>query len=423
MVDEGVASSPQYLRRLNTTAVLRHMLEAGPVAARELIEATGLTRATVLSLCDELVALGWLQELDDARVVGQQGKGRPARRYGLHPRAGYVIGVDAGQHRITAVCVSLRGEILAKVERLMRGDIDDPRARLRTTRAAVDSVLRKARVGKNEVLVTVAGVPAPTDDAGASPQGHDGYWAHMNPGFAHALASYGRVIVENDANLAAIAENATGAGVGTSSCVTLLSGERLGSGLIIDGRILRGAHGGAGEMRLLDIVEGVGSADGFGALAREWAREASAARRIPHSSPLAAVPLDELDAIDVFEAAAAGDATASDILRRLGDRLARIGMVVASLLDVERVVVAGAMAGALEPVVARAQEVLRADSYEPLPEIVASSLGGDSVITGAIEHGLAVVRDDPLSLMRAATEVESEAGLGVESGAEESLSG
>ncbi len=60
---------------------------------------------------------------------------------------------------------------------------------------------------------------------------------------------------------------------------TLLSGERLGAGLIVDGRLLRGARGGAGELRALDLIGDAGSSYGFGALARQWAQEMVAAHR------------------------------------------------------------------------------------------------------------------------------------------------
>ncbi|MFS2032344.1 ROK family protein, partial [Curtobacterium sp. CT11-45] len=92
--------------------------------------------------------------------------------------------------------------------------------------------------------------------AGASP-GDGGFWDRMNPGFADAVPGH-RVVVENDANLAALAERPSS---GDASFAALLSGERFGSGLVVDGVLLRGAHGGAGEMRVLDLVEGVGSSD------------------------------------------------------------------------------------------------------------------------------------------------------------------
>lgn len=129
-----------------------------------------------------------------------------------------------------------------------------------------------------DVLLSVVGVPAPVDVNAQSPTGDRGFWAGMNPGFADVLP--GRVVVENDANLAAIAEHARllkddGVGSGDDNpsgssgdsgrdgaignVATLSSGERLGAGLIVDGRLLRGARGGAGELRALDLIGDAGS--------------------------------------------------------------------------------------------------------------------------------------------------------------------
>jgi len=238
----------------------------------------------------------------------------------------------------------------------------------------------------------VFGIPAPTDEGGRSPVGEEGYWANMNPHVTSAFEGYGRVIVENDANLAAIAEQAIGAGRGIRSFAALLSGERFGAGLIIDNLLIRGRHGGAGEMRMLDIVEGVGSADGLAALARDWGREAA----LSTTSPLAALAPEEVTAEAVLALAASGDKQSLAIVARLGDRLARVCFVLASMLDVERVILVGAVAVAAGPIIEKATAVLEKDFYEPVPEIVPSPLGADAVVLGAIQRGLAMVQASPL---------------------------
>lgn len=398
-VSEIAATSVQVMRRINMIAVLNHVLTIGEFGANDLIDATGLTRATVLSLCEDLAAMGWIEQLAGSPDQDAPRKGRPAKQYQLRARAGYVVGVDAGQHRIAGWVADLRGSVLGSAEQRLGADAEDPRLRVTAARRVLQDALERAGADSAQVFVTVVGVPAPVDANGESLPG-DGYWRRMNPGFATALAGHGRILVENDANLAAVAEHAAGAAVRVASSATLMSGERFGAGLIVDGRVLRGAHGGAGELRLLDRVVGVGSANGFGALARDWAREARRAGRVPADSPLCAVSIEEMDVTDVFAAARAGDRTAARIVRRLGDRLARICYVFASLLDLECVVVAGGLASALGPVIARAEKVLREEAYEPLPAIVASTFGADVVLRGAIEHGLAAIAGDPLDLMR-----------------------
>src|SRR5690606_26187893 len=186
-----------------------------------------------------------------------------------------------------------------------------------------------------------------------------------------------------------------GAGAGLSSFATLLSGERFGAGLIVDGTLLRGHGGGAGEMRLLDLVEGVGSADGLGHVARELVRRAADAGELPAGSPLRGQDPAALDAADVFAAAQAGDAVATSIVEQLADRLARVCAVIASLLDVERIVVGGALSPALGPVVEAATERLPSYIHPPVPTVVASELGSDGVHVGAVRRALALVRANP----------------------------
>ncbi|GAA4267422.1 ROK family protein [Frondihabitans peucedani] len=395
MTTERAASSPQVLRRINSEALLARALTTGAFDASAAMLATGLTRSTVLALCEELVRLGWLVRLDDSRAAGEYSKGRPASRWELQPRAGHVVGVDAGQHTVSAVVADLRGDFTGGVHLAVAEDAA-PDVRREITRTAVLRALDEASVEAGSVFATVIGVPAPVDGSGRSPSGDDHYWTTMNPGLVDAFDGLGEVVVDNDANLAAIAEQALGAGRDVDSFAALLSGERFGAGLVVDRALLRGRHGGAGEMRVLNLVEGVGSADGLGALARDLARTARAEERIAADSPLAAVPTAELGSDVVFAAASAGDPTALAIVRTLGQRLARVCLVLSSLIDVERVVLSGALAAAAGPVIEEARGILRTEFYPPVPELVASSLGAETVVLGAVQRGVALVRAAPL---------------------------
>ncbi|MCS6573352.1 ROK family protein [Curtobacterium flaccumfaciens pv. flaccumfaciens] len=369
-------------RGTSAETLLAYAFDSAAFTATEAIDATGLTRSTVLGAAEELVRLGWLRELDDARAAGEYRMGRPARRYELDTIAGVVVGVDAGQHRVTTFVADLRGTVLGRAEGALGASGLDVPVRLRVIADTVAAALASAGVDRTRVLVTVVGVPAPVDAAGASPD-DGGFWVRMNPGFDGTVPG-GRVLVENDANLAALAERPSS---GDASFAALLSGERYGAGLVVDGVLLRGAHGGAGEMRVLELVEGVGSSAGIGAVARTFVADAVAAGRIPADAALAA------DAALVFAAARSGDPVARTIV----DRLARVCVLLASLLDIDRVVVAGAIAQPAVAVIDRARDLLAEGHFDPVPELVASSLGADVVVIGAVAHAVDAVRADPLS--------------------------
>ena len=399
------------MRRANRQALMEHALRAEAFTAADAMAATGLTRATVLGVCAELEQAGWLREVSGGRDEGVVQRGRPARHYELRADAAVLIGVDAGQHTLTARAVDLRGRELAAVRRAIDGSLEPSsggdgagdesagRARVQAVRGLVDQVLEQAGAQDRHRLLTVVGVPAPVDASGHSPRGDQGYWPAMNPGFVDVLD--GRVQVENDANLAVLAEQALGEvpeGPMTSHLAALLMGERFGAGLIVDGHLLRGADGGAGEMRFLDsVLDDSRGADGVAALARRWTLEALAAGEA--SVSLAQIPRADLSAIDVFAAAREGDLLAQGVLDRIGDRLAHIAAILASLLGVETVVVAGAIAEAIGPVLERSHHVLPQISTPPYPELRASTLGRDVVVCGAIELALTRLRADPLDLL------------------------
>ncbi|MDQ0767415.1 putative NBD/HSP70 family sugar kinase [Pseudarthrobacter defluvii] len=395
-MDGTTASSTQLLRQINSEALLRFALQEQVFTAGEAMAATGLTRATVLGVCDGLVHAGWLEEVGDGGEASRSTKGRPARRYRLRESAGVVVGMDAGESRLTTLVADLRGRELGKRCERIDSHTLGCAGRVAAARALIDRTLSDAGWNAADVLLTVVGVPAPVDADGMSPEGGE-FWQLMNSGFASGLP--GEVLIENDANLAAVAEQAQEP---SANVATLLSGERFGAGLIVDGRLLRGRQGGAGEMRFLDVfdtklVSDEGGSDGLGALARTWAR--AGVNTYDGASSLRRIPEGNISAEDVFRAAREGDPLARDIIARLGERLARITVALASLLDIERVVVAGGISSAIEPVLERARDLLPTDSGLPLPHLVASTLGAEVVVRGAVESGLAGIRREPAAFL------------------------
>ncbi|WP_432564993.1 ROK family transcriptional regulator [Kineococcus sp. SYSU DK003] len=390
---QGVRGNGSVTRRLrddNALAVLHHVwdLPVGPdgtepgVTGSDLMAATGLSRATVHDVCDELIERGWLRELPNERAAGGYTKGRPARRYGFDVHAGAVVGVDAGQHRIAARVADLRGRMLGETSRTVDHDLSTPVAeRLEVVARTVEEVVRAA--GAPTVLAVALGVPAPVGAGGRTEFSGNPYWELMNPGLvAHLQDRFGwRVLADNDANLAALAEGWIGSGRGVRNQVTLLAGERIGAGIVDDGRLLRGARGGVGEMRYLDLVSGVGSADGLGKVLRDLAHRAGGSGV----------------AEEVVAAAAAGEELAGSLVEAAGERLTRVVVTLASLFDPERVVVAGGVAGAVGLVEVVNTELPRFLDL-PRPLVVASTLGRDVVVLGALRRALDEVRAQALSI-------------------------
>ena len=383
--------------RASVDAVLCFAWSTGAFTAGDAVNATGLTRSTAIDAIDQLIEIGLLRELPNARAVGEYRKGRPSRRFELDAAAGTVIGIDAGVAHLSATIADLRGIPLS--HRI----IDLPNEQAPTRRDAIVGTVAQLSEQTDGVplMAICVGVPAPVNNEGVSPAHRTDFWRRMNPGLLPALQPYAPIVrVENDATLAAVAEVAQGAAVGYNNFVTLLSGDRFGAGVMVDGRILRGARGGVGEMNVLAHVTDIGQMGGLGRRLMMWARERVQSGDLPHGHPLTGSDPYAITGRTVFELAEAGDPWAGEIVRRGGALLARVAGILASLFDPSRVVVSGGLASASEQLIAIAREVVAGELDMAAPEIVASQLGAEVVTIGAVAAALEGARDGILHLPR-----------------------
>jgi predicted NBD/HSP70 family sugar kinase len=402
------ATSPQLMRTINMGRMLTHAWSMTAFTASEAMATTGLTRSTVIDVCDELVGKGWLRELSDARAAGEYRKGRPARRYELRAEGGVVVGVDAGYEAMSVTVADLRGRTLATAEATIPAltpqtvaRLADAEDRRRLARRLYDDALSASGLDPARVLAITVGVPAPVDVNGASPVDGIGFWQLVNPGYRPVFEGCAPLLtVENDANLAAIAEgsHSDGAGREVDSYIAMLMGEGIGAGLMIERRLVRGSRGAAGEMRFLDRVAGVGSTQGLALLARLWATKAIESGTLPRESLLGRLDPHTLRESDVAEAATAGDPAAVDIIERLATRLARICLLLGDILDVDLVIVGGAAARSLPAVIDEASDILARSEDPTAPRLTGSALGAGEVAAGAVEHALGLVRQRALEL-------------------------
>jgi glucokinase len=158
-------------------------------------------------------------------------------------------------------------------------------------------------------------------------------------------------LVENDANAGALAEFWYGAGRGANSIVFLTMGTGLGSGLILDGRLYRGASHLAGEIGHVRLTETGPRAFGKTGCAEAWASGAGMARagreavqaafRAGEPTTMAALAIESLTARDIAQAAQHGDAVAQRVVHATGERLGEACAILVDLLNPERIVVGG----------------------------------------------------------------------------------
>ncbi|MDQ0731293.1 ROK family transcriptional regulator [Arthrobacter sp. B1I2] len=397
---ELVPATPQLLRRVSAGAVLEFMRASAAVTVTDVMAATGLTRATTIAVCEDLVRRGWILERENQREFGGYRKGRPARRFELNERAGVVLGMDIGYAKVTVVVSDLRGKTLGRSSRPFQAGEVGSRERIAFIDDVAGAALRSAGTEPGQVLAVCAGVAAPVDRHG-DVVATQKFWGLFDLGLRPALKETRgwTVLLENDANLAALGDRWQGAAAGVDDVVVILASERLGSGIVEGGRLVHGARGSAGELAYLDLVDGVGDTYGIAHLARTWAAEALAT---PTPTTLRSLPPGRVEAEQVFAAAAQGDAVALGILDRLADRMARVVGTVATMLNPELVVIGGGVADSAGVLLTPISERLR--EFTATPARVAVSPLGDSIVTvGAIRCALDYVERNSLDLELAAS--------------------
>ncbi|HMR49162.1 MAG TPA: ROK family protein [Arachnia sp.] len=357
-----------------------------------------------------MIDIGLIRELPNSGAEERNRMGRPARRFELDADAGVIVGIDAGNRRFTAIAADLTGHILAEEHLELRGYLNtddlpypdaDPEERRASAFRAIDAVLASAGRTRGDVIGIGVGIPAPVDGDGQSPPHATGFWQYMNAGLQGALAEeFPAVRVENDAALAAIAESSLGEARGCDDFVAVLGGRRLGSGVFLDGRLVRGARGAVGELGGLAYISEIGGTWGLGHLAEKWAREALGSGRIPAEHPWSQLPAgEELTAEVLLADASLADPVTRPLVEDLGRTLGRISRVVGHFYDPERIVVCGAVACALSEVIEIARQYVRGEGELPAPEIVASRLGGDVVSLGAVSAARAAALGIVLPLL------------------------
>ncbi len=187
---------------------------------------------------------------------------------------------------------------------------------------------------------------------------------------------------------------------GCRDYVALLASERFGGGVVVDGHVLHGAHGGVGEGVVFDHIVGVGSAFGLRYAVQDQVRAAVDEGEIAADSAVGRlVEADRIDPRLVLTLAASGDADAALVTSRVGATVARIVGVLGSMYDPARVIVCGAVAESIEPVLTAARRILPEELHLPAPEILASTLGAEVVSRGAVATARRAAREHAVPLL------------------------
>ncbi|MQY10654.1 N-acetylglucosamine repressor [Streptomyces sp. RB5] len=359
---------PSLLRRINSAVVLHALRDAEILTLTELVSVTGLSRPTLEGVIEGLVESGLVVEAA-AEPSKSRRQGRPARRFRFHAESGHLLGIEIGPHRVSALLSDLEGQLRGSVSRDVAEDAA-AEERLEKTRAAVGDLLRRSGVPRSSLRAVGVGTPGIVEADGTVRLGTAiPGWTGLRLGERLQRSFRCPVIVENDANAAAVAEHWRGAARDSSDLVFVLAGLSPGAGALIGGRLHRGFGGAAGEIGALHLL----------------GREAFPEKLLSTTGePLH--PLDETAVAHVFSRAAAGEAGARDAVERFLQRLVHDVAALVLALDPELVIVGGWAAG-LDGVLEPLRRELDRYCLRP-PQVKQSMLGDSAIATGALRLAL-----------------------------------
>src|SRR3984885_1986887 len=238
--------TPRLLRELNDRAALELLLAGGPMTRAQVGERTGLSKVTASQLLSRLEDRGLVS------TVGEQagGRGPNAALYAVVPSSAYVAGLHVEHDEVRAGGADITGEVCTQGT----GDPNGAANPVELVRGAVAAACRSAGVEMSRLNALVIGTPGVLDPSTGDPRLAVNLPA-WHEGVLDALRSDLRqpVTIENDVNLAAMAERAVGVAQGADDFVLMWIGVGLGLATILGGRLHRGVGGAAGEIGYLPV--------------------------------------------------------------------------------------------------------------------------------------------------------------------------
>lgn len=380
------------LREANRERIVRAVQQRGSLTQVELAGVTGLSAASVSNIVKELTAAGVLATSPTSR------SGRRAQQVSLARNLGLVAGVHFGDRTLRVALADVTYRVVAD-QRLPLAPDHRPDVGLDRTALLVEEMLDALDTSRSELLGVGVGLPAPVDPRSGEVSGFGLLrgWEGVDVRAVLSERLGVEVHVDNDANLGALAEARLGAARGFRHVAYVRVARGIGLGLVVDGAVVHGRSGAAGEIGHIRVAEGgpLCRCGNRGCLETVAGTSAVVDRlRRTHG---------HLAVRDVLLRAQEGDLECRAAVAEAGEALARGLASVVAVADPDVIVVGGELAAAGEALL----EPLRA----ALPEHTLPTAGGPVEIRPAVLDSQAEVRG-AVALALDAYRVGSPAGLG-----------
>ncbi|MGD2178461.1 MAG: ROK family transcriptional regulator [Anaerolineae bacterium] len=376
----------------NHLAILDLIRWNGPLSRTDLAQPTGLSIPTVSNIVESLRAEQLVQDLGQGDSRG----GRRPQLFGFNPHVRYVVALSLAKTKLTIGLLDLDGNILTRREHATEA-MNTPSEGMQQIIETVDGLMASEAVAEKEAAYIGLSVPGVVDpDDGRLVVSNPLQWYDVPLGQRLAERFDLPILVENDGIAAAWAERRIGADQGRNHMVVFLFQETgMGSGVIINGQVYRGASGVAGEIGHM-VVDGNGprcTCGNYGCLLVMVAQSALVAQgrqaiedgvdtimaRIVDGD-VGALTLDT-----IIEALAQGDRVAFTLVDRIGRYLGNAVAKVVHILNPSKVIIAGSFVpfgDTLLGPVRRAAKAAVLSRVSDAPDISMSQLGGDVALRG-----------------------------------------
>ncbi|TFB68643.1 ROK family transcriptional regulator [Cryobacterium glaciale] len=358
-----------------------------PRTRAELAASTGLARSTITSRIDNLLDLGLITPVADAASTG----GRPSARIAINPGARVVAAADIGATHATVAICDLAGTVLTEKRNRLQ-IAEGPESVLSWLITTIDTLLADLNRPHDELIAIGVGLPGPVEHSTGRPSNPPIMpgWNDYDVPARIQLYFPVPVLVDNDVNIMALGERAH-SWPHTNDMVFLKVATGIGSGIISDGGLRRGAYGTAGDVGHIPVGRGAGVTCRCG---NTGCLEAIAAAPAL-AKALRGAGLEANSGADVVELVEAGNLTAIRFVREAGRAIGEMLNMCVSILNPSLIVIGGSMAQSGEHLIAGIREEVYSRSM-PLASqnltIVASKTGAQAGVIGAgilaIEHVL-----------------------------------
>ncbi|MCB8881437.1 ROK family transcriptional regulator [Acidisoma cellulosilytica] len=365
-------------RRISLRTVMDALLHQGPISRADIAKVTGLSKQTSSEVVRMLEEGGWIQSIGNTKGA----VGRSAVLYELRRDRGMVVGVDLGSNKLHAALVNLAGDVVA--EELAVTDAQGGMQVLQQVAELVTKLANRSKPADATLLTVAVGCPGALDPTSGSIR-----FAPNIPGLdkIDALGTLKKALncpsltIENDVNLGVLGEQWYGAAAGSDDLVYAALGVGVGLGLLVNGKLARGAHGAAGEIAFLPIGPDPFSPGSLstGTLEQEIGSPGILRRH-------AAAGGEEKSVRDIFDAALQGSSIAKATIDETG-RLLALGLAAVTALLDPAVIVLGGSIGVRPELLEPVRRYLAACTPLP-PPVEPSRLGTRATLMGAAASAL-----------------------------------